>query len=50
MKKPDVIKKTIKDFIPIVVKERKKKKISLQNFYCQDLGNLNVYLMIYEDL
>ena len=29
MKKPKVIKKTIKDFIPIVVKERKKKKMIL---------------------
>merc|ERR1712159_470860 len=27
MKKPEIVKKTIKDFIPIVVKERKKKKI-----------------------
>jgi len=39
MKKPELVKKTIKDFIPIVVKERKKKKIILPKKKNFDLKN-----------
>ena len=39
MKKPKVIKKTIKEFIPIVVKERKKKKMILPKQKNFDLKN-----------
>lgn len=39
MNKPDVVKKTIKDFIPIVVKERKKKKLILPKQKKFDLKN-----------
>ena len=39
MNKPDVVKKTIKDFIPIVVKERKKKKMILPKQKNFDLKN-----------
>ena len=39
MKKPELVKKTIKDFIPIVVKERRKKKIILPKKKNFDLKN-----------
>ena len=39
MKKPEIIKKTIKDFIPIVVKERKKKKLIIPKQKKFDLKN-----------
>jgi len=39
MKKPEIIKKTIKDFIPIVVKERKKKQIIIPKQKKYDLKN-----------
>ena len=39
MKKPEIIKKTIKDFIPIVVKERKKKKIIIPKQKKYDIKN-----------
>ena len=39
MNKPDIVKKTIKDIIPIVVKERKKKKIILPKQKKFDLKN-----------
>ena len=39
MKKPELIKKTIKDFIPIVVKERQKKKIIIPKQKKYDLKN-----------
>ena len=39
MKKPELVKKTIKDFIPIVVKERKKKKIIIPKKKNFDLKN-----------
>ena len=40
MKTPEVVKKTIKDFIPIIVKERKKKKIIIPNQKNFDLKNV----------
>ena len=39
MKKPEIVKKTIKDFIPIVVKERKKKKIVIPKQKKYDIKN-----------
>ena len=39
MKKPEIVKKTIKDFIPIVVKERKKKKIIIPKQKKYDIKN-----------
>ena len=39
MKKPEMIKKTIKDFIPIVVKERKKKNMIIPKKKTYDLKN-----------
>ena len=39
MNKPETIKKTIKDFIPIVVKERKPKKIIIPKQKKYDLKN-----------
>ena len=39
MKKPEIIKKTIKDFIPVVVKGRKKKKIIIPKKKNFDLKN-----------
>ena len=47
MKTPEVEKKTIKDFIPIIVKERKKKKIIIpkqKNFDLKNLKNRKVGL------
>ena len=47
MKTPEVVKKTIKDFIPIIVKERKKKKIIIpkqKNFDLKNLKNRKVGL------
>ena len=41
MKKPEIIKKTIKDFIPVVVKGRKKKKIIIPKKKNFDLKNPN---------
>ena len=40
MKTPEVVKKTIKDFIPIIVKERKKKKLIIPKQKDFDLKNL----------
>ena len=39
LKKPEMIKKTIKDFIPIVVKERKKKNMIIPKKKTYDLKN-----------
>ncbi len=39
MKKPEMIKKTIKDFIPIVVRERKKKNMIIPKKKIYDLKN-----------
>jgi len=39
MKKPEMIKKTIKDFIPIVVRERKKKNLIIPKKKIYDLKN-----------
>ena len=39
MKKPEIVKKTIKDFIPIIVKERKKKKMIIPKQKKYDIKN-----------
>ena len=39
MKKPEIVKKTIKDFIPIIVKERKKEKIIIPKQKKYDIKN-----------
>ena len=47
MKTPEVVKKTIKDFIPIIVKERKKNKIIIpkqKNFDLKNVKNRKVGL------
>ena len=40
MKKPDMAKKTIKDFIPIVVKERRHKKLVIPKLKKYDIKNI----------
>jgi len=40
MNKPEMIKKTIKDFIPIVVKERTHRKIIIPSVKKYDIKNI----------